>query len=225
MILDKNVNGFDKFPELLGKHRITNYHILHIGAHQGQEVPHYIASGTQKITLVEPNPKLAEYLVETYGDYPGIPVINIISGACSNNDTIYVDLAIMRESKMSTVTNPHPHDNVIKTIKVKNFKLKDIASDANILVVDVQGIELDVLKSGDLSQFDLVVVQTCTMQDPTVSSYYNDVLDYMVSQGFQEVPRWTPTRSYDVIAKWSRGNYGQGKTGGQVFDSTFIKAA
>jgi hypothetical protein len=56
-------------------------------------------------------------------------------------------------------------------------------------------------------------------------SYYNDVLDYMTLNGFLEVDPWTPSRSYDTIAKWSRGNYGQAKTGAKVVDSTFIRAS
>lgn len=245
LFIDNNVNGFEKFPQLLGSYDIEPNHIIHVGAHQGQEVPFYILAGFDYITLVEPNPKLAQYLRQQYtkkeNDNEHILIqevgynnnyiikyeldrITIHEAACSNSDDELVTLSIMNQSKMSTVfTKLHPHDKVKETVQVKNVKLSDIAGNANVAVIDVQGLELDVLKSGNLSQFDLIVVQTSTIEDSTMAPSHESVVNYLSTHNFVEIPNWTKSRSYDVINRWSRGSYGQEKTGGKVFDSTFVR--
>src|SRR5690606_20881805 len=42
--------------------------IVHVGAHRGQEVPDYRAAGFGRITLVEPEPRLAERLRHKFPD-------------------------------------------------------------------------------------------------------------------------------------------------------------
>ncbi len=57
--------------------------VVHVGASTGAEVDHYIASGVEKIVLVEPIPSIAEGLAEKWGS--GNKVV-IYECACMDYD-------------------------------------------------------------------------------------------------------------------------------------------
>jgi FkbM family methyltransferase len=49
--------------------------VIHLGAHQGQEVDQYLAHGYERIVLVEPNPDACRILRERFKSRPEIEVI------------------------------------------------------------------------------------------------------------------------------------------------------
>lgn len=47
---------FGLLADALAELGLRPRHVLHVGAHLGQEVPHYRAAGIKRIRLVEPTP-------------------------------------------------------------------------------------------------------------------------------------------------------------------------
>ena len=199
-----------QLPDLLARLNVSPKHVVHVGAHDGEEMPYYESAKFEKITLIEPDPELASRL---RAKFPFADVIEAAAGAKSGKAKLY----LMPVSNMNTLARGM--DAPKGTVDVKVVRLKDVAKGANVAVVDVQGLELDVLKGADLSRYDIVMVETCTVEDPTMASTYSDVTAYMNDNGFDVAEYWT--RDYQWVAKWGRKR--QHKERGEVRDVVYVK--
>jgi FkbM family methyltransferase len=200
------------FPRLLARLGVEARHVVHVGAHDGEEMPYYESAKFEKITLVEPDPALAHQLRAKW------PYVEVIEAAVGLRKHDAVPLYVMPVSNMNTVIATGL-DAPKSIVNVKMVRLRDIAKDANVAVIDVQGAELDVLKGADLTRFDLVLVETSTVPDTTMASTYSDVTDYMISQGYEVVEYWT--RDYQWVAKWGRKRHH--KDVGEVRDVVYAR--
>jgi len=114
--------------------------VLHIGGHLGFESKFY-----SDVTFVEPNPKYASFLRESGH--------NVIEAAVCGDE-----LFLTSYDQASSVLTPLEH-KVVDTIKVKNCSLDDINNGTyDMLVIDTQGSELKILKSGTLT-FNYIIVE------------------------------------------------------------------
>lgn len=213
---------FAGFPGLMSALNVEPRHLLHIGAHQAEEFPFYRDAGIQKLTLVEANPDLASRLDEAMSRVTDMEV-EVVSIACGLAPGV-ATFSIMGRTNLSTLAEPQKHDNVIDQIEVEVVQVKDIQRDANILVVDVQGLELDVLGSADMDQFDLVIAECSTVQDSSMAVLYDDLDDFMTSKGFREVNKWS--RDYQWINRWGRGTKARfaSRERGLVYDVAYVRS-
>jgi FkbM family methyltransferase len=207
-------NVFQAFPALIARLGFTPGHLVHVGAHEGQEMPYYREAGIKRITLVEPIPELAAQL---RADHPDSTVVEAACGPAA----AHANLHIMQKTNLSTLAAPRRGDRVDHVIAVNVRRLDDIAPDADAAVIDAQGMELDVLAAAPWPSLRLVIVETSTIHDPTMASSYSTVAALMAGQGFIEADRWV--RDYDMVNRWGRGDYGQRATGGEIRDVAFIK--
>lgn len=210
-------NVFHQFPALLTELDVEPRHLLHVGAHEGQEVPYYRQAGIEYLTLVEPIPDLATMLRLEHPD------ARVVEAACGTTDG-WAELHIPRLTNMATLQDPQPQDGPTRVIPVPVVTVAELQAETdpqpNMLVVDAQGRELDVLRSAVLDGVDLVVAETVTVPDPTMAALYGEVSAYMLNAGFVEHTRWE--RDQDWVAEWARGR-GQPRTGGRVLDVVFVK--
>jgi FkbM family methyltransferase len=200
-------------PDLLRQLGWTPTHLVHVGAHEGQELPYYREAGIGQITLVEPIPALAERL---HREHPDTVVHQCACGPAN----AWSRLHIMARTNLSTLAPPQTVDRVTDIIDVDVRRLDEIAPTADAAVVDAQGWELDVLSAAPWPSLRMLIVETCTVNDPTMASPYTDVANLAASHGFTEVARWV--RDYDWIARWGRGP-GQPQRGGEVLDVVFYR--
>jgi FkbM family methyltransferase len=209
---------FVDFPSLVTNLNITPTHIIHVGAHRGEEVPFYKEAGAGHITLVEPIPELAEVLRDRYEEDATVTVIESACGPAPTTAT----LSIMQKTNLSTLVTPQKSDLLDRIIQVPVVRLDSIQGDANVAVIDAQGLELQVLGAADLTQFDLIITECCTKDDPTIAVGYDATVEFMDANGFREANKWS--RDYQWINKWSRGSRARfHKGGGAVYDAAFIK--
>lgn len=61
-----------RLPAVLRRFRVPNRGVVHIGAHQGQELPLYEAFGFQRQVWVEPQPGVFERLKGVLPQRPGV---------------------------------------------------------------------------------------------------------------------------------------------------------
>lgn len=200
----------NNLPQLLGRLGVKASHVVHVGAHDGEEMPFYEAAKFEKITLVEPDPTLAGRL---RAKWPYVEVVEAAAGAKGGK----AKLLLMPVSNMNTLVESNFAP--VGTVEVKVVRLKDIAKTANVAVIDVQGLELDVLKGADLSRYDVVMVETCTVEDPTMASTYSDVTAHMDANGFEVIEYWT--RDYQWVANWGRKR--RPTESGEVRDVVYAK--
>ncbi|MCQ9178719.1 FkbM family methyltransferase [Streptomyces sp. IBSBF 2953] len=209
-------NVFDRLPPLLARLGLRLEHVLHVGAHLGEEVPFYRQAGISSFTLVEPSPLAAGRLREIY---PTATVIEAACGARPGRGTLSVNA--IRTS--STLAMPHPDDRILNQLAVDVTTVAEIApDDADMLVVDAQGLELDVLcGAGErLPDFQMVVCETCTIDDPSMAAPHDAVVDFMAGAGFTVADVWE--RSYEEISWYVRGTRGAGTRYDRVNDVVFV---
>jgi FkbM family methyltransferase len=203
---------FTDFPRLMVDLAIEPLHIVHVGAHKGEEMPYYIKAGIPEITLVEPIPDLAVALENKY------PFANVVQAACGLERGT-ATLSVMRKTNLSTLNTPAKRDQVAGKIEVAVLPLSEVQGDANIAVIDAQGLEIEVLRSANLDDLDLVIVETCTVHDPTIAAGHDDVVRYMDEQGWEVANVWS--RDYNFVANWARGR-GAKYPEGLVNDVAFV---
>lgn len=209
---------FVDFPSLVTNLGIEPTHIIHVGAHRGEEVEFYKQANAGHITLVEPIPELAQVLRDRYEEDATVTVIESACGPAPTTAT----LNIMQKTNLSTLHAPQKSDLLDRVIQVSVVRLDSIQGDANVAVVDAQGLELDVLGAADLTKFDLIIAECCTKDDPTIAVGYDAMVEFMDLHGFREANKWS--RDYQWINKWSRGSRARFHRGsGAVYDAAFIK--
>jgi FkbM family methyltransferase len=197
------------FAALLSQYGIQ--HLVHVGAHEGEEVPYYVEAGVQRITLVEPHPKLAAKLRERWPD------CEVVEAACSD-EAGSATLHVPMRTNMATLLDGL--EGVIG-VEVQTVRLDEIAPDADGAVIDVQGHELVVLSAAPWDSLRLLMIETCTVDDPTLAPPYDTVVAYMAERGFVEAARLI--RDYDWIQRWAYGR--KTDTGAEVRDVVFAREA
>lgn len=209
---------FSDFPRLVKALHVEPRHLIHVGAHKGEEVQFYKEAGVDLITLVEPIPELAESLELAYRDDDGIQVVNVACGPTPGVAT----LSVMRKTNLSTLLEPQGHDLLDHAIQVPVVQLRSIQRDANIAVIDAQGLELEVLSETDFTSLDLLIVECCTVDDPTIAVGYDQLVEFMDEQGYIERSKWS--RDYQWINRWSRGSKSRfNRSQGSVLDVAFMR--
>lgn len=207
---------FRAFPELLKALDLAPQHLVHVGAHEGQEVVHYRRAGIGRLTLVEPQQHLARELRHRF------PQARVEAVACGREPGEAV-LHLMARSNMATLAAPRGVDRLVGTQITPVVPLRDLAPDADAAVVDAQGLELEVLRGADLETgpLQLVIVETCTVAgDHTMASPHGPVVAHMRARGW--VPRDQWVRDYQAVHRWARGV--EAPTRGQVRDVIFTRS-
>jgi FkbM family methyltransferase len=149
------------------RHGIEPRGVLHVGAHEGQELESYERLGFRRIVFVEANRGLFERLRDRLQGRPGITVIH---AAATDHDG-EVELNVTTNDQSSSIlalgvhAKVYPWIKVARREKVPARRLDTLlaehrlqASDFNVLHLDIQGAELLALRGGEqtLRSIDLV---------------------------------------------------------------------
>lgn len=140
-------------PRLLAEQGIEPRGVLHVGAHRGEEVPVYRKLGFRRIVLAEPNPALREHLLTL-----GCEVASCAVGTPGRRSFF-----LTRQPTRSSLLRPTGHvpgAEVERSVAVETRALAEfVALDLNVLAIDAQGAELEIIQSGPVSAFELVIVE------------------------------------------------------------------
>jgi FkbM family methyltransferase len=175
---------FDLLPEALADLGVPAKGVLHVGAHRGEEVPIYEKCGFDWIALVEPDPDNAEFLRATFEGYP---VVECAVGEQAGTATLH-----RSANSVFSGLKPDAGQPTTGSVEVDVRPLRDIQADhpANVLVVDTQGTELEALASADLTDVDLVIVETQELSRKMYAAYWPDAVEMLGKVGFVPAIRW-----------------------------------
>jgi FkbM family methyltransferase len=175
---------FDLLPEALAELGIEARGVLHVGAHRGEEMPVYAKCGFESFTLVEPDPLNADYLRETF---PDVDVVEVAVGPEPGTATLH-----RAENTVYSGLRPDAGQPTRATVEVSVWPLSTIQEGrkANVLVVDTQGTELEVLASADLSDVDLIIVETQELSRAMYAAFWPDAVEQLGKAGFSPAIRW-----------------------------------
>jgi FkbM family methyltransferase len=177
--------------------------IIHVGASSGQEFQSYVGENIENIVLIEPLPSAFNALKKNVGD--SAILINMAVGNRVGNIKMFVS---SNDGRSSSVLNPkvhlshHPEIKFTNNIVVKINKLENIILNPklyNLLVLDIQGYELEVLKGSKniLHHFDYILTEV-----NKVELYENGVL-------IEEIDQYLGKRDYlRVQTTWCGGVWG-----------------
>jgi FkbM family methyltransferase len=138
----------------LGIHGFQPNRILHVGAHHAQELEMYKTLGVGSGIFIEGDPKVYNELLEILNNDKNWKAVNAL---LSDVDGVEVDFWVasnggMSSSLLKPALHLTEHSNV--TFDIEPIKLKTVTLDSlnlgkfDLIVMDVQGAELKVLRGG-----------------------------------------------------------------------------
>jgi FkbM family methyltransferase len=149
---------FEKLP--MGK--VTG--VIHVGAHEAEELEGYLLSGIRKVTWIEANPAKVELIKDKLKKYRDMNIGSFAAG--NKNGVTYLNLANNGQSssvlELGTHKQQHPQVSFTSRIEVKVQKIDDyIANEGldrecyNFINLDIQGYELMALR-GAVKQLEYI---------------------------------------------------------------------
>jgi FkbM family methyltransferase len=143
------------FTNIVKKYNMNISGIIHIGAHQGQEVREYVENGYQDIIMFEPLSENFRILEENLKDMnANISAYQVALGNEEKNVVMYLsDNGLLSSSvlKPKVHLQLHPSVGFPTTEEVEMKRLDSFVEETknfNFINMDVQGYELEVLKGG-----------------------------------------------------------------------------
>lgn len=189
---------FNHLSDVFGK--TPRLGVCHIGAHKGQEVNLYKEAGFSKITLVEPSPRLAYGLLKAYLKDPMIRVVPVAISSKPEIRKFYLTKWDQHRSLLQ------PTDGTERFLYVPCLPLHMVPEieDCSLLVMDIQGGELDALKGAGLNYppCDRVQIIVCEVRADT--RYHGcptemDIANYMDTKGFVMCGKWQGAHNNGVF--------------------------
>lgn len=154
------------FSDLIYKYRLDIRGVIHVGAHEGQEVADYKRFDIHDIVLIEPAKSQLAKLISKFGGQEGIKIFNVACGAEECEAELFTETRNNGQSNSLLKPGTHlKHYPLIKfngKEKVKVVPLKTLDIDFtlyNLLNLDCQGYELSVLKGADLTHIDAIYTE------------------------------------------------------------------
>jgi FkbM family methyltransferase len=226
---------------LLMKHKVAPRGVIHVGAHEGGELPQYLEMGVERVLYVEANPETFERLSAAVKDHP-----QVIAAECAiadHNGT--VDLHVTSADQSSSILALKRHQEIYpgiverKTVTVPCRTLDALLSELeldpagyNILNIDIQGAELLAFRGGESTLRHIEAINSEINYDelyegcPTVWE-----LDaFLEDRGFDRVATVTPYHpswgdgfyvKRPLVAMSSLGS--NGRFGNQIFQYAFLR--
>jgi FkbM family methyltransferase len=143
------------FTNIVKKYNMNISGIIHIGAHQGQEVREYVENGYQDLIMFEPLSENFRVLEENLKNMnANISAYQVALGNEEKNVVMYLsDNGLLSSSvlKPKVHLELHPSVGFPTTEEVEMKRLDSFVEETknfNFINMDVQGYELEVLKGG-----------------------------------------------------------------------------
>lgn len=160
--------------------------LIHIGAHEGQELSIYNNYNLQNIYLVEPLPKCVEILKEKIFGNPKIILLDFALG--SKNEFMKIFIADGNDSSSSSLLEPRKSKiSFSKTEEIEVKKFSSLGLDnIDIAVIDTQGFEIEVLKGFEeyIYKLNFAIVEFSNYEGYINQPVYKELNKFMMSKGF-----------------------------------------
>jgi FkbM family methyltransferase len=172
--------------------------IIHIGGHQGQEYEEYIEAGFTSQIWVEGNPSFYHQMISKFGKDENTKIFNELIF----DEEKEVDFGLANNGASSSILPLKEHKKYYPNIKYDGFlhkkckRLDSLLDENNIdiknyngLVMDVQGVELNVLKSFEkyIKEMDFIQSEVNIEELYEGCCLIDDFDNYLINFGFKRV--------------------------------------
>lgn len=187
--------------------------VIHVGAHEGVEHELYNSMGIRRQLFIEPHPETFRRLASHVPNNAEVRLLNIACGAKPGRATMYETSG--NDGASNSLLEPNAHLNEMHniatsgTVEIEVQPLDDAIpaanlqpKDFNIIVLDVQGFELEVLRGSVKTLTQHTDAIFCEIQ--RISLYRDGVLApeidaFMRQHGFER-----------VMTQWMAASFGDG---------------
>lgn len=155
------------FSSLIKKYSLSITGIVHVGAHEGEEVETYHQNGIANICLIEPCGPAFKFLLQRFGVFARIELFNVACGSYTGEASMFVEKANHGQSnsllKPANHLKHYPEIQFTETelVQVRPLDALSLPGGINMLVMDVQGAECQVLTGAThyLKSFDYIYTE------------------------------------------------------------------
>lgn len=173
--------------------------LIHIGAHQGQEVDYYIQLGFQKIILIEANPESYNFLVEKFKNNPKISVYGVAISDTTGEMSFHIHTSLSGSTEPASLLKMKEFNKIVKslqtvqTIQVPVITLDDFfiqnklsPNDYNFINIDIQGAELMAFKGAlkSLNNIDVIISEVNLIELYENAPLEKDIVAFLLNIGF-----------------------------------------
>lgn len=187
--------------ELLRTHGVSVRGLVHVGAHEGEELPAYRQIGDFPIALIEAHPGVHDRLAAIAARQVNVTTVHAAVSDREGPVTLRVNINDHCSSLLpiGTLSQLLPTMIECATVDVPGRTLDGLfaewrargaaIADANVLVSDIQGAELLALQGGRsiLPQFDAVVLEVSFDDLYAGCAQVEDIDQFMSGAGFSRV--------------------------------------
>ncbi|MBP2229183.1 FkbM family methyltransferase [Azospirillum agricola] len=201
-LFSRDTTMFDH-RELFSRHGVVPRGTIHVGAHEGDEYPGYVAAGCRRVLFIEADPDTFSRLSPRFAGNPDVICLNIAVAETSGRAVF----SRMSGDQANSLLRPkghldlYPHIVPTGTIEVETAPLPRILTDNgldigdyNVLTMDVQGAERLVLDGCDalLPRFDAVQTEVNYKELYEGCGLIADLDDRLFPHGFERVEEISP---------------------------------
>ncbi len=181
---------------LVKKYHIATRGVVHVGAHQAEEAEVYRNCGFKQVTWIEGNQELIPDLEKKLAAFANQKVYSALID-CEEKDTVFYLTSDPQSSSIYALKeHAHqypgvkPHKEIIRRTERLDsfFKTKGLeAADYNFINLDIQGNELNALKSlgEDLRHFEFIYTEVQVTELYAGSHNIHELDRFLFSKGFQ----------------------------------------
>ena len=226
---------------LFKRYTIEARGVIHIGAHEGEEMEIYARMGFKRVLFIEANPAVYQRLSRRLQGRPGVVCI-----LCAMSDSNGLELLHVTSNDESSSLLPlkrhaelYPQvkeeSRILVTARRLDHLLKEIGhnpADYNVLHLDIQGAELKALKgaAATLPGIDAISTEVNYEELYEGCPLVEDLDEFLEPFEFQRMftatpahPQWgdafylrRPSVTFRNLGQW-------GRFGNQVFEYAFVK--
>jgi len=163
--------------------------LVHIGANDGYEIEFYRQMGIAPVLAFEPLTKARKIALKRYRDDPEVVIHSEALGNIDGNALFYITPGDGKGSTLMKPLRPEPCEDydIIMINRWSSVEAQDIdKSRYNCCVIDVQGMELDLLRGMDeqIKSFDFFSVECSLEPIYKGEASVHEVIAYMDRMGF-----------------------------------------
>lgn len=172
--------------------------VLHVGAHEAEELNEYRKHGWGKIIWVEAQPSLANKLKSTLDRDENL----VIEAAVWNKTGVKFDLKITSNSQSTSLLNfgslktKYPEISLVNTVEVISVRLDEVLTEENefnFVNLDIQGVELEALQGMGilLDKVEWIYTEVNKEQVYESCATVEEMDIFLRNQGFKRIAtRW-----------------------------------
>lgn len=198
MDITKKDNHKEDIDILLKDLDIAKVGVVHVGAHEGEEVEQYLAMGFKNIMLIEANPDVINSLHAKYGDNLNVHIKHLAVSDRRGTIDFHIHTSRSGNVEPASMLKMKEFDKIVptlktaKTITVPTSTLEDVfetehaIADYNLLNIDVQGAEKLVLKGaeGVLSKFDAIICEVSLVELYEGAATEKEIVSFLEERNF-----------------------------------------